>query len=129
MANPIQKALAGQPASTYAWAIDREYVDDSGEYLPPNKGIPFGPVHGPSDAPDSLLARLQADSNSGWRFRLYDDDGGLNLTGRILTLSGEAPWDEDDEVAFAPLHDYGEGGYGCTALFYQMGNNMAWEQL
>jgi hypothetical protein len=115
--------------TTYAWIIDTEYIDDSGDTLPLGKGQPFN-VAGPSDANEVQLAHLR--KGGGSAFRMYDDDGQLNLSGRIIVEDGGfviKPWDADEFAAFGPLNDYGMGGYGCTELRYPMGDNGAWKTL
>lgn len=113
-----------QVKDDYGWIIDHEHLGDDGEPCAPR---PFGPVLGPRDAPDALIDGLKG--GYGDRFKLYDDDGNLCLSGRILTVSGEHAWDEYEHIAFGPLSDYGEGGYGCTEIWYPSGDNGKWEQL
>lgn len=105
----MAQRLNGNP--TYAWIIDRDAITDPGE-------TGSAGVRGPSDAPEDLLQQLVADPEAGWTFRMYDDDGDLNLTGRLLTVE-ETP--EDDETGpagalAAPLYDFGEGSHGCTRI-------------
>lgn len=52
-------------------------------------------------------------------FRLYDDDGGLMLSG--------VSSDRDGPEAFEPL-DFAEERYGCTEIWYQQPSG-EWEQL
>lgn len=100
--------------SDYAWRIDRDYVEEgTGEYLAPGKGQEME-VLGPRNATDEQISKLR--KGEGHPFRMYDDDGGLNLSGRIIY--------SDPEVVdgFEPLDDYGVGGYGCTEIrFYSKG--------
>lgn len=95
----------------YAWIIDEEYgVDDDDKRTGP-EAIE---VIGPRNASEKNLARLKA--GHGNAFRLFDDDGFLNLAGRIV-------YDDPDVVdGFEPLDDYGEGGYGCTRIDFKQGN-------
>jgi len=85
---------------TYAWIIDRDHLsggDDSDA----------GTV-GPRFAPDSLLADLKA--GKGTLFRLFDDDGELYYSGRIVFA------DPDEGVGLEPLDDYGAPNAGCTTM-------------
>lgn len=97
----------------YAWRVDKDYIENgTGEQLAIGNGQDID-VRGPSNASDELLARLS--KGEGHPFRLYDDDGGLNLSGRII-------YTEEGVVdGFEPLDDYGEGGYGCTEIRFHQG--------
>lgn len=55
------------------------------------------------------------------RFRLLDDDG------RVL---GEGFSDScNDERAFGPLDDFGEGAWGCTAIEFWKEDQGIWQML
>lgn len=99
--------------SDYAWHIDKDYIEDgTGEQLAPGKGQDID-VWGPRDASEAQIERLR--KGQGHAFRMYDDDGGLNLSGRIV-------YDDPNVVdGFEPLDDYGEGGYGCTEIRFHQG--------
>lgn len=109
---------------TWAWLIDEEYNDADEEHNGPATAVE---IFGPSDAPDDLLAQLR--TGEGVRFKLYDDDGILNLAGRILCADEQPAWDQDEEIAFAPLNDYGTPGWGSTEIRYPSGPNGKWETL
>lgn len=70
-------------------------------------------IHGPSDIEAGLLARLKA--GEGDTFRLYDDDGELYYTGRLV-VDGAYTTYEDQEACFAPLDDWGMAWAGCTSV-------------
>jgi hypothetical protein len=67
------------------------------------------PIYGPGAITPEDEAAL--DSGLGWAFRLLDDDGNVYGPGRLLG-------DRDSEAGFGPLDDWGEGGWGCTAIQY-----------
>lgn len=96
---------------TYAWIIttDHLFSDEGLPALQDEAG-----TTGPRDAPAGLLARLAG--GEGRTFRMYDDDGELYYTGRILT--GDVPGSEDD---FGPLADFGTPNAGCTEIRYRAG--------
>lgn len=47
-------------------------------------------------------------------FKLYDDDGELYYTGKMMCADGSDPMESGD--LFAPLDDYGMPNAGCTEL-------------
>ena len=55
------------------------------------------------------------------RFRLLDDDGQVYGEGVANSC--------DDEKAFGPLDDFGEGAWGCTAVEYWSETRQQWERL
>lgn len=122
--NLYLRALAEQldpRVANTAWIIDRDHLDgdDAG-------------VTGPSIAPDELLARLKASKSDGVKFKMYDDDGELYYTGRILALNDdgtEMSYPECGEEFFAPLDDFGMPNAGCTSIHYQNPTTGAWEAL
>lgn len=88
-------------SSDYAWVITKDYLD---------MGTSDVGRAGPSDAPLDLLAQLNA--GKGHTFKLYDGDGELYYTGRLITTGDMA----DEEHCFAPLDDFGTGWAGCTEV-------------
>lgn len=50
----------------------------------------------------------------GWAFRMYDGDGELYYSGRLV-VSGEATRD-DEEAMFGPLQDYGTPNAGAVDI-------------
>ena len=101
-----------------AWIIDKDHLKDPND---PGERDEAGTM-GPSDAPDELCRRLQLKSKPGQTFRLYDDDGELYYTGRILfePIDGEPVTIEtaDEEDAFGPLWDFGAPNAGANDLRY-----------
>jgi hypothetical protein len=90
-------------ASKYAWLITKDYLaEESDDHTAEG-------VCGPRNASEDMLADLRA--GKGRAFRMYDDDGILYVSGRIITL------DEDDPTlsayVFGPLDDYGVGWSRC----------------
>lgn len=88
-------------SADYAWVITEDYLED---------GTGDAGIKGPSDAPDDLLAQL--DAGKGHTFRLYDDDGILYYTGRLVTSTSM----DEEEHTYAPLRDFGQGWAGCAAV-------------
>lgn len=60
-----------------------------------------------------------ADSKLCHRFRLLDDDGHVYAEGLANSC--------DDQKAFDPLDDYGEGMWGCTDIEYSVEG--VWQRL
>lgn len=86
---------------SYAWIIDRDHIDsDVGR-------------RGPRNSPPTLEAALN--SGKGKPFRMYDDDGELYYEGRLIVSKGE----QDPEVEFRPLSDFGMPNAGATEIHYQ----------
>ena len=52
---------------------------------------------------------------NGWTFKMYDDDGSLYYSGRLVTPDDETP---DDATAGAPLWDFGQPDSGCVTITY-----------
>lgn len=97
----------------YAWVIDKEY--DEG-------WKPIEEIAGPSEATKEEIARAR----KGQPFRMDYDGDGPALSGRIWVSDTRRA--QDSAAGFQPLEDYGEGGYGCTAILYRNSNG-AWEAL
>jgi hypothetical protein len=64
----------------------------------------------PSKVVQSVNYREEADFKLCHRFRLLDDDGLVCAEGLANSC--------DDQTAFDPLDDYGEGMWGCTTIEY-----------
>ena len=103
-----------------AWIIDKDHLWEQGD--DPQKDE--AGTAGPSDAPQELMDRLALDTKAGVQFRIFDDDGILNYSGRILAL------DEDGreqtflngrcgEEFFRPLWDFGTPNAGATEIRYR----------
>lgn len=93
--------------TTYAWMITKDHITPEGE-----EGNAVG-VMGPGAASDEAIDKIL---EPGARiFRMYDDDGILYYTGRLVDLSGE--WDE--EACYAPLGNYGMPAAGAVLIKYQ----------
>jgi hypothetical protein len=107
----------------YAWLIYRDDLAVEGSPAPSPDNA--AGTMGPSDAPEALVGRLHA--GDGHPFRLYDDDGDLYYSGRIVfdpptsvTALGNA--------AFGPLDDFGGPNAGCTEIRYRYPNG-SWRAL
>lgn len=111
-------------AARYGWIIDRvntlELGDESDE-----QG-----TMGPSNIPDTLAAALLR--GEGHMFRMLDDDGIWYYRGRIVFTSDDGPprlssrgyvngglTDDEGELEFGPLEDFGEPNAGCVHLQYR----------
>lgn len=95
--------------SKYAWIIDVDHVE-----------MNEIPVMGPNNMSPEITARLIAlKKDEGQKFKMYDGDGELYYSGRII---GEYD-------GFEPLDDYGTPNAGCTEI--KLYNNMTreWETL
>jgi hypothetical protein len=86
--------------STYAWIVTHDHIDNTDVV-----------VVGPRDASVTMEHDLLA--GKGRAFRLYDDDGELNASGRAVCEPGK---EDSEEFLFGPLDDYGRGNYGCTEI-------------
>ena len=97
----------------YAWIIDTDHLVDGKTISRSEVG-----VTGPRSAPIDLLKRLQ--KGAGARFELFDDDGELCYTGRVIerdpktSLVTAEPVTE--EGCFGPLDDFGRPSAGCTTI-------------
>lgn len=89
--------------ASYGWIIDTDHI---------NGGHRDGTM-GPRDISPDVELRLEKNKKCGSRFRMYDDDGELYYSGRILIAD-----DADGETAFAPLDDFGTPDAGCTEIRY-----------
>ncbi|MEP7128046.1 MAG: hypothetical protein ABI729_04220 [Chitinophagales bacterium] len=98
-----------------AWIIDTDHLAEPGDRDDAGR-------IGPDDAPADLVRRLRLKSQPGQTFRLYDDDGELYYTGRVLfePRDGEPVTIEtaDEEDAFGPLWDFGTPNAGAVDLRY-----------
>lgn len=90
----------------YAWICDKDHV--VGDDDPKISVWEEINVYGPNTATMEQMAQLKA--GKGYAFRMYDDDGFVNLSGRLLG--------DPDTDGFGPLEDFGMGGYGCTEIRY-----------
>lgn len=100
----------------YAWVIDKDH-------LAPPRSAPgswdenAATVMGPKDAPPHLVRQLEA--GHGRLFRIYDDDGELYYSGRIVT--DHPPGYDLQEEHFGPLWDFGTPNAGATEIRYKHG--------
>jgi hypothetical protein len=87
----------------YGWIIDTDHIE----------GGRSNGTMGPRDISPNIELMLETDKKCGKRFRMFDDDGELYFSGRLLFGT-----DADGEVEFAPLDDFGTPGAGCTEIRY-----------
>lgn len=105
----------------YGWMIDVDHC--------PVKDAPVGTngnarnVTGPHGISPDILKRLHADE--GRRFRMYNADGELVYTGRIITPASE----EEGEMDFAPLDDFGQPNAGAVEIHYLRPDGKTWYEL
>jgi hypothetical protein len=117
------ESLAGRYERHSAWIIDTDHLNGPASEDPDPEYDDAG-VIGPSDAPEALIERLKLPSKPGQTFRLYDDDGILYYTGRVL-FEGKDDQGKpirietaDEADAFGPLNDFGTPNAGAVELRY-----------
>lgn len=98
-------------SAPYGWIIDIDHVPDTTS--PEGTNANAKGVTGPHDISDDIAARLA--KGEGRTFRMKDADGDLYYTGRIITPEGE----EESEMDFAPLDDFGKPNAGATEIHYR----------
>lgn len=111
--------------SRYAWIIVKDHLSDGpNDPLGNDKGVvgPRGAAISDDATTFSLKsAELARNYEHRHQFRMYDDDGELYYTG-TLYWDGEASspdvGDDDLEVCYAPLAEFGMGAAGCTHIRY-----------
>ena len=92
----------------YAWVIDTDHLHDPTDgYIPNQAG-----TTGPRNTSEADLARLAR--GEGWAFRMYDDDGILYYSGRLV-VSGKTTR-EDEDAMFGPLQDFGTPNAGAVDI-------------
>jgi hypothetical protein len=96
--------------ATYAWIIDKDHLDL--ESSRDEAG-----TMGPRDAPDHLCEQLVA--GEGVPFRIFDDDGELYYSGRIMFTDPPVAFGDFPEEAFGPLWDFAGPNAGATEIHYQ----------
>lgn len=107
---PIHIDDIGPDFTGYGWIIDKDHIAMNDEEEGTNLNA-VGVV-GPSNIAPEIHYRLN--HGQGKKFRMYDDDGELYYSGRILHADGyEAP-----DEGFEPLDDFGTGNAGCTEIKY-----------
>ena len=93
----------------YAWIIDVDHIE-----------MNETPTMGPSNMTPELAARLIAlKKDEGQKFKMYDGDGELYYSGRII---GEYD-------GFEPLDDFGMPNAGCTEIKLYNNKTREWETL
>lgn len=85
----------------HAWLITHDHVDE---------GRAVGTI-GPSGATQPQQAELM--SGQGQEFELFDDDGILYYTGRLVCDLEDFG---SEEVVFGPLDEFGAPFAGCTKI-------------
>lgn len=103
----------------YGWIISIDHSPDTS--APEGTNANAKGVTGPHNIDPAIEANLKA--GAGRIFRMLDDDGELCYTGRIITPSD----DEQSEMDFAPLDDFGKPNAGATEIWYQIGGG--WQEL
>jgi len=98
-------------AASYGWIIDTDHMPDKD--APEGTNLNAKGVTGPHNISPSIESRLTA--GEGRTFKMKDDDGELYYTGRIITPKDE----EQGEMDFAPLDDFGKPNAGATEIHYQ----------
>ncbi|WP_431921368.1 hypothetical protein [Nonomuraea jabiensis] len=101
-------------AKPYGWIITEDHC--GGTYR--NRRQVVGTPAEESDLETRLL------NGEGAQFRLYDGDGNLDYTGRIIVPAGE----ESGELWFAPL-DWAKADTGSAEIRYRNARTGKWEVL
>lgn len=101
----------------YGWMIDIDHSPDTNS--PEGTNVNAKGVTGPHDIAPAILKRLHA--GEGRPFHMKDDDGEFYYTGRIITPVDE----EQGEMDFAPLDDFGEPNAGATEIWYEINGKWA----
>jgi hypothetical protein len=87
--------------TAYVWVMTYDHLDH----------VPMD-VAGPHDADDTAIERIR--NGEGATYKIYDDDGELYMTGRLLV---DAPDVKDwIEFADAPLRDFAGPSWGATLI-------------
>jgi hypothetical protein len=102
----------------YAWIIDTDHID---------AGHDNGTI-GPRNVSPLMEQALKSSKMHGIRFKLYDDDGELYYSGRILLDLSDPDQHQGDEQ-FAPLDDFGMPNAGCTSIHYQNTETKKWDAI
>jgi hypothetical protein len=101
--------------AVYAWIIDTDHIDAGHD----------ASTIGPRNVSPLMENALQSDKKHGIPFKMYDDDGELYYSGRILlNLSDPDAFEGGEE--FAPLDDFGMPNAGCTSIHYQNTETKKW---
>ncbi|GGK13068.1 hypothetical protein GCM10010124_02020 [Pilimelia terevasa] len=114
MAQQIVKAELAAQGVRYAWVITQEADWDSDKDVMPVRRLPDDEViEGLSGATAEELAKAR----TGQRFRLVDDDKQVCGVGTMWASDFPDDWTQS-AACWAPMDDYGRGGYGATVLEY-----------
>ena len=118
MSIEIARAITGYYEVTgYGWIIDEDHLFDPKEDGASDKG-----VMGPSRITPEITTQLN--KGEGMPFRMYDDDGELYYSGRLIVPEGE----EWGDLFFRPLSDFGGPNAGATEIHYKNDRDQ-WESL
>lgn len=98
----------------YAWVITFDHLEQAADR-----------TAGPRGSRCETVDELKAAYPVVRKFKMFDDDGELYYTGFI----GVSKADNDGELLFAPLEDYGTPAAGCTRIDYKNLTTGAWEVL
>lgn len=100
--------------SGYGWIITKDHLAESGDAGDAGS-------NGPRDISDKMEADLIA--GKGKAFRIYDDDGELYYSGKLI-----GDW-RDATAGFGPLDDFGTPNAGATEIRYYNPDTKKWETL
>lgn len=112
----------------YGWVITADHLAEPGAE-PGSWAENAATVMGPRAISPTLADRLRA--GEGRTFRLYDDDGELYYSGRIVFVDRSAENGDPNAVsvlssslpdeAFGPLYDFGMPNAGAVEIRYRQG--------
>lgn len=110
---------------SYAWIIDKDHLAEPTDA--PGTNLNAVGVIGPRTAPKAMSAQLSAGKRGKnvYTFRMYDDDGELYYTGRLMINDTERETLRDgvtptvsERACYAPLADYGMPNAGAVSITY-----------
>ena len=108
----------------YCWIIDVDHLWEPVQGQEEDRAGTLGPRY----ASEEMIHLLQSNKKAGRQFRMYDDDGELYYTGRILGVVDDDSIFVVDELAFAPLQDFGAPDAGAVDIQYK-NQAGAWQSL
>ena len=103
-------------SASYAWIITKDHLAEAN--IPEGTNSNAKGVIGPRNVTPEQVDRLH-EGRIGEAFRIYDDDGELYYSGRII----------GDYEGFEPLDDFGATNAGATDIKYRNHTSGKWELL
>ena len=106
----------GDPTD-FAWVITKDHLYNSDNPVTSDEAGTIGPSESPDELSDMLGENGHIDPRlvRTFKFRMYDDDGILYYTGKLITKSD----DPSEEALYAPLADFGGPNSGAVLIKYK----------